>query len=205
MDTNIFDEIYTKDVWGSSGYGSKGAYLSSYVEAVAVFLESVKPKTIIDLGCGDFNVGQHLVNYCERYTACDVSEVIINRNIKRFNIPNVRFRHLDICRDTLPVADVAIIRQVLQHLSNESILRFINQVNNKTPFKFLVFTDHLPIGNFIPNIDKPTNPHIRLDCKNESGVEIDKEPFNLKFKSKKTLSEIKARGGCIRSVSYELF
>tara|TARA_Y100000768_G_C23939279_1_gene664247 strand:+ start:559 stop:906 length:348 start_codon:yes stop_codon:yes gene_type:complete len=93
---------------------------------------------------------------------------------------------LDITTDELPNADIYIIRQVLQHLSNDSIFNFLKKIQNKC--KYLIITEHLPdkeIENFEPNKDIVTGPYIRLH--EDSGVVLTEKPFNLKIKNKKRL------------------
>ena len=55
-------------------------------------------------------------------------------------------------------------------------------------YKYLVITEHIPDGNFTPNLDILTGPYIRI-IKN-SGVELTEPPFNLKVKSKKNICNI---------------
>jgi hypothetical protein len=64
-------------------------------------------------------------HYCGKYTACDVVPALISRNQIEFSHLNVDFRCLDITHDDLPGADVAVLRQVLQHLSNAQILKIV--------------------------------------------------------------------------------
>jgi hypothetical protein len=64
----------------------------------------------------------------------------------------IAFKLLDLVKDKLPAGDVAIIRQVLQHLSNDQIARFVARASN---YGFLVVTEHLPSRpDFRPNADK---------------------------------------------------
>src|SRR6267143_6240182 len=62
----VFAETYEKHVWGGgnepfSGGGSRGPVVDAYVEAVLGFIEQRGLRSIVDLGCGDFHVGQRLV------------------------------------------------------------------------------------------------------------------------------------------------
>ena len=106
----IFDEVYSKGVWGkdkkgesTSGLGSHdSALIKPYIEKVISLLEEKNVGVIVDLGCGDFNVGKHFVNYCSDYIACDVSTLILERNKKRYDFGNVQFLNLDLSKDKLP-------------------------------------------------------------------------------------------------------
>ena len=128
----IFSAIYRERKWGtksdsdfSSGSGSHiQSVVSSYVNAVRGFLESLPcPPSVVDLGCGDFNVGKQLRPYCGRYIACDVVPALIQRNKDQFVDMQVDFRCIDIIEDDLPEGDIVFLRQILQHLNNAQILK----------------------------------------------------------------------------------
>ncbi len=194
----IFSKIYSSQTWNNkssfdgkkytSGPGTQNInFVEQYVQNLSIFFDSFSTKpTIADIGCGDFEVGSKLVNYSSKYFAIDIFEKLINFNKKKFLNLNVNFLVLDITIDELPFADVYILRQVLQHLSNESISNFLKNIDNKC--KYLIITEHLPdedIDNFEPNIDILTGPYIRLH--KNSGVDLTKKPFNLNVKNKKRL------------------
>ncbi len=82
----------------------------------------------------------------------------------------------------MPLGDCAIIRQVLQHLSNAEVQAIVNKLVN---FKYLILTEHLPKGDFIPNKDIISGQGIRL--KKKSGINLLAPPFNLKVKEEKQL------------------
>ena len=193
----VFDEVYAKGVWGkdekgdsSSGLGSHdSALIKPYIEKVVSLLEEKNIGVIVDLGCGDFNVGKHFVSYCSDYIACDVSTVILERNKKKYGIDNVQFLNLDLSKDRLPKGEIAFVRQVLQHLSNNDIKNFVTDLQNSIPYKYLLVTEHLPSDpRFKVNLDKPSGPNTRVAL--NSGIELHKEPFNLKAKNKSVLLEI---------------
>lgn len=212
--SEIFDKIYTNGTWGreqggltSSGSGSHdSAIIDPYVSVVRKFLSEVRPNVIADLGCGDFNVGRHFVEQVGQYIACDVSAVILAQNVEQYAfIDNVEFRHLDLATDELPMADVAFVRQVLQHLSNDDIQAFVDKLNNKRPFKFLIVTEHLPASeSFMPNVDKPTGPNVRVGA--NSGVVLHEAPFNLRSREHSVILELPEHVGVtkasIRSTLY---
>ena len=184
----IFSEIYKKKMWTPenlkikedfySGVGSHyPEFTDNYVKELGNFFSTFPEKpNVVDLGCGDFNIGSKLRNYCNNYIAADVCDEIIFRNKKKYLDLNVDFRVLDITKDEIPGGDIGIIRQVLQHLSNKSISDFLNNINKK--FKYIVITEHYPkTTNFVSNVDITTGPDIRFSA--ESGVVLTVYPFNL--------------------------
>ena len=75
----IFSKIYKDGSWDkkalnfNSGPGSHNEKLVlPYVKFVSSFLIDKKLKSIIDLGCGDFNVGKDIYKYVHKYYAYDI-------------------------------------------------------------------------------------------------------------------------------------
>ncbi len=179
---DVMAQIYDLGLWGCgtspfySGIGSHHPDLVvPYVESVKSFLASFKePLSVCDLGCGDFNIGTSLVPFAIKYVAIDIVESLITFNRAHFKMPNLEFQCLDIAKDQLPEGDCAILRQVLQHLSNAEISEVLNELK---VFKYIILTEHLPEGDFIPNRDIISGQGIRL--KKNSGVILTEAPFNL--------------------------
>ena len=186
-------QIYDMHLWGGkehdfySGEGSHNAkIIVPYLEAVTAFLKSHNNAlTVCDLGCGDFNIGKHLTKYTKKYFAVDIVEQLIERNTSEFKADHLNFYCLDIAKDELPKADGIILRQVFQHLSNSEIQHIIKKLLH---YKYIILTEHVPLGSFIPNKDIISGQGIRL--KQNSGVDVSKAPFNLTFKEEKNLNEI---------------
>ncbi len=189
----VMHQIYENNMWGGkendfySGTGSHDQKIvAPYIQMVSSFLKSFeKPLSVCDLGCGDFNIGIQLLNYTSDYIGVDVVDNLIERNKEKFKRNNLSFECLDICKDELPNADCAIVRQVLQHLSNNEIKQLVKKLEK---YKYLIITEHIPIGIFTPNIDIVTGQGIRL--KKKSGVELIKEPFNLNPISENKILEV---------------
>lgn len=204
------NQIYDLKLWGGkthdfySGTGSHDPkIINLYLEAVITFLESYNNSFVVcDLGCGDFNIGTHLASHAKKYIAVDIADALIERNKTLFNQPNLEFQCLDISKDELPKADCIILRQVLQHLSNSEINVIIEKLIH---YKFIILTEHIPLGNFTSNKDIISGQGIRL--KQNSGVDILKAPFHLKVKEEKMIDEhvLENNKGRIVTTLYKLF
>lgn len=189
----VMTQIYHQYLWGGQNhdfYSGEGSHLQSivapYVKSVIEFLETHGNKLIVcDLGCGDFNIGKQLLPYTNYYYGIDIVDNLIERNKKQFDFENLEFRCLDISKDELPKANVVIIRQVFQHLSNTEIKCILDNLNY---CKYLILTEHLPQGKFVPNIDIIANLGNRLKVK--SGVDITESPFNFKSSTNQVLNEV---------------
>ena len=183
-------QIYRKQLWGTNGttfYSGSGSHDSNlvapYIASVTSFLASLEEKIVVcDLGCGDFNIGSRLVPFAKNYIAVDIVEELIDHNRTAFQSPHLQFQCLDIAKDELPMGDCAIVRQVLQHLSNAEIKAIVSKLYC---YKYLIITEHVPKGAFVPNLDIISGQGIRL--KKQSGVDLLSPPFNVKAKETRHL------------------
>ena len=207
---DVMNQIYDMNLWGGvafdfySGTGSHDPkIIDPYLKAIISFLESHNtPLVVCDFGCGDFNIGKHLTKYSKKYIAIDIVENLINRNKNLYKDNNLEFYCLDIIKDELPTGDCIILRQVLQHLSNNDIEKIIKKI---ATYKYIILTEHIPLVNFIPNKDIISGQGIRL--KQNSGVNVLEAPFNFKVKDQKQLGEhiLENDKGRIVTTLFEVF
>jgi hypothetical protein len=199
-----FERIYARNHWGGdsgdfdSGSGSVDAVTQSYVRVVRDFIAQHAVGSVVDLGCGDFRVGRQLASDSIDYVGVDIVRPLIERNRRLFAGPKVRFEQRNLIDDCdLPRAELALLRQVLQHLSNAEIERVLE---NCQRYRYLIVTEHLPSDpRAIPNLDKPHGPDTRLF--DRSGVFLERPPFS---RGTKTLLETPLDSGQIlRSVLIE--
>ncbi|MET6991633.1 class I SAM-dependent methyltransferase [Sediminicola arcticus] len=207
---DTMEQVYEMKLWGRgktdfySGSGSHNPEIvNPYISVLTSFLTSFKiPLTVCDLGCGDFNVGKELVEYTKKYVAGDIVKGLIENNKKKFKEDNLEFLCLDIAVDDLPSGDCALLRQVLQHLSNAEVQRILSKV---TDYKYVILTEHIPEGDFIPNKDIISGQGIRL--KKLSGLNVLAPPFNFKVKEEKKLLTVRLIDckGVIVTTCYKMF
>jgi len=109
---------------------------------------------------------------------------------------------LDIAKDDLPKADVVIVSQVLQHLSNIEIIAILEKL---TQYKYILLTEHLPNGTFAPNKDIISGQGIRI--KKQSGLNILKPPFNFQIVAKKEFlsMDVGNKKGVLNTTLYQVF
>ena len=176
--------------------------VTPYVESVKRFLEQVgEAPSIVDLGCGDFNMGRQIRPFCGDYVACDVVPGLIADNAQRFAGLNVDFRVVDMVDDVLPKADVVFLRQVLQHLSNAMIGKVLAKLPKS--YRYLVLTEDIPLQDgFAPNRDKPTGPSTRTQF--GSGAVVEAAPFALHYLSKDIICELKLEYSRLQTIVYQL-
>lgn len=181
--SEVFSQIYANNLWKEnfkgegrqfySGRGSDEEYAIPYTIFLNRFISQHHIHTIVDLGCGDFRVGSTFANSCDQYIGIDCVKELIDYNNQRYGSDKINFLCKDITKDNLPQADLCLIRQVLQHLSNTDIEMVIQ---NCLIYPYIVVTEHL-LNDLRqePNIDKVRGLHTRLFF--GSGVYLDKKPF----------------------------
>jgi hypothetical protein len=209
--SEAFSIVYSDGMWGrsenpdhpfNSGTGSRDPEIvSAYVSAVIEWIDSFTDKPdVADVGCGDFRVGSQIRPSCGRYSAYDCVPGIIASNRSRWASLDVDFCVLDVSSESPATADIIFVRQVLQHLPNDLITRALSRL--KTACTWLVVTEHLPDGEFVPNVDKAIGPDIR--CTSGSGVVLTEPPFSLKPLEVLELCRVPSAPGSIVTTAYRL-
>jgi SAM-dependent methyltransferase len=204
------EQVYEMKLWGGSefdfysGNGSHHAELvKPYIAILTSFLKSFKaPLVVCDLGCGDFNIGKELVKYTQQYKAVDIVGSLIKHNKDKFTADNLEFHCLDMAVADLPFGDCAVVRQVLQHLSNAEVQQVLDKL---TAFKYVILTEHIPTGEFVANMDIISGQGIRL--KKQSGLNVLTSPFNFKVTAEEQLLSVTLNNGkgIIVTTLYTLF
>ena len=131
------------------------------------FLTNNRIHSVVDLGCGDWQLSQHIDWGDCSYIGIDVVRSVIETNQKRFGRHNRTFLCADPVTDTsrVPSAELLLVKDVLQHLSNENAQKILTLTNQ---FRFLLITNaYAPIND---------------DCKNGDTrpLDIREQPFNLR-------------------------
>lgn len=184
----VFTRIYREGEWGGSsasgeepcsGEGSMAkTIVDPYVERIKAVLDALglTSKTVVDLGCGDFRVGQRLTSLAGNYVGVDIVEDLIKSHREQFGSESVSFEHRNLITDELPPGEVCFVRQVLQHLSNEQVKEILPKLQK---YPFSIITEHYPRKDqFVePNVDKVQGQGVRLYA--GSGVYLDEAPFGI--------------------------
>jgi SAM-dependent methyltransferase len=137
----VFSEIYQSHAWGGespSGPGSDPQQLKEYRRVIMDFLRKDGIRTVLDVGCGDWAFSQQIDWSAVDYTGADVVPDLVRRLSNAFTSNKIRFIHLDLVEDPLPPADLCLCKDVLQHLSNASVTRFLQKL---TSFRRAILTN----------------------------------------------------------------
>ena len=121
-----FVQIYRRNTWGfGSGHGSLPSVTAPYRFLVEQFVRENRPRSIVDLGCGDWQFS-HLINWQgAKYVGLDIVPTVIEENRRRYASDNVSFEVTDEAFSSLPAADLLLAKDVLQHWSAHDVKRFL--------------------------------------------------------------------------------
>jgi len=141
----VFTEIYRKKAWGrdemgegSSGTGSNCAHAKEYIQFLQQFLNQFSIRSVVDVGCGDWGLSKYIQWNGISYLGYDVVKHIVQKNQKVFSSSSIQFIHADALYVDLPLADLLICKDVLQHLPNDDIFLFLSQIHK---FKHCLITN----------------------------------------------------------------
>ncbi|MEQ1717374.1 MAG: class I SAM-dependent methyltransferase [Hyphomicrobium sp.] len=185
---DVFNEIYSRGIWTPegaseqyhSGPGSMPEVTAGYENFVAGYINAhPEITTLVDIGCGDFQVSNRILSRLSNpvsYIGCDIASLVVADNEKRHGVPGrIEFRNLNVSRDPLPKGDIVTIREVFQHLSNETIVSALD--NLRQSFKVAIVTEAVPIAPDAPNLDIVSGYRTRDGL--NSGVFLELAPFGL--------------------------
>jgi SAM-dependent methyltransferase len=205
----VFQRAYREARWGGegtefhSGPGSTGVAAERYAELINDFIARHDIRSVVDLGCGDFQVAGRFTSDHIDYTGVDVVDELVALNNHRYGSERIRFTALDITQDPLPDGELCLIREVLQHLSNAEISQVLSAV---TKYRYVIYSDYQPAPSvaFVPNRDIVHGHDTRLW--KHSAVCLDQPPFDrnvqllLEVESSERLLDA---GECIRTFLLE--
>ncbi len=210
----VFSRIYREGIWGpadgfSSGSGSDCAEIvDPYVERIRQWANEHQGQSLVavDLGCGDFRVGNRIFTLFKHYIAADIVPDLIQHHKANHQEPNLEFHCVDAIEDELPTGDVVFVRQVLQHLSNVQVGKILGKLKN---YGYLIITEHLPAeGQLkVKNADKVHGGKIRMN--EGSGLYLEDPPFSLSALESQILLEVPGginpvKDGVIRTTVYRM-
>lgn len=181
---DIFTEVYEKNIWrgkqedGYAVLNPEAEYTLEYIELIKNFLKEKNIKQIVDLGCGNFAISRQFLLPQIRYTGVEVVPGLVDYLRVKYSNEEIRFECLDITENELPDGEVCLIKEVLQHFSNDEILGVLRKCKK---YRYLIVTDAVPhpkkFPDLIINLDISHGPLTRYHF--NSALFFDKPPFNI--------------------------
>jgi SAM-dependent methyltransferase len=119
-----FGEIYATNFWHfGSGEGSLAQLTTGYRDFLTAFIAKSGVRTVVDIGCGDWQFSK-LIDWSNvSYLGIDVDQGLVDRNNKEFGGPNISFVKMNIFEGP-PAADLMVCKDVMQHWTNGMVTDF---------------------------------------------------------------------------------
>lgn len=166
---DVFNDIYLTKRWGEgSGAGSTVKNTVRYRWFVQNFLRSNGIKSVVDIGCGDWQFSRLIDWSGVHYQGLDVSDVVL-ANTRKFAAEGIEFHELDALHDELPKADLVLIKDVFQHWNNQDVLKFLPKLTN--------FRTALITNGFAPNRRHALNLNVKTG--GQRPIDLGGPPFNV--------------------------
>jgi len=137
--------------------------------------------SIVDIGCGDWQFLRFVNLAGVRYHGFDVVESVIERNRRLYAAENISFDMIPDDFDDVPLADLLIMKDVLQHLSNEEILRHRDGLFSRFP-KCLLTNSYrkLRLHNYdMASNDYTTGHNYQIASGDFRCLDLNADPFNF--------------------------
>jgi SAM-dependent methyltransferase len=155
---------------GTSGEGSKLENARPYINYLQQFLIDKSIKSVVDIGCGDWQLHRHIDFGSTEYTGFDVFQEIVEKNKKLYSSDRICFYAKDVINNDIPGVDLLIIKDVLQHWPTSQILKLLPKIKS---FKYALITNDYDKWNPLRN-----NSDIS-DFGGWRTLDLRKEPFGL--------------------------
>lgn len=147
---NIFTSIYLRNHWMSpdnseskSGHGSILKNTRNISSELPKIIDQYNITSMLDAGCGDWNWMRHLNLNCS-YVGAEIVEPLIEFLDRKFSSKDVKFIHSDVMIDKMDYYDLVMARDVLVHLPDIGIMKFLE--NYLTSESKYLMVSHCSVG-----------------------------------------------------------
>jgi SAM-dependent methyltransferase len=183
-----FERIYSEHKWGGvsrSGPGSDPEQTGNYVHFVNKWLSTHSDvREVVEFGCGDWATTR-LVNLGagRSYRGLDIVPAVLEENRRRFGNSMIQFQCCDFLTCETPAGDLLLVKDVLQHLSNNSVTHFLKNI--LTQYRYALITNDLKryverrIMGIWPIRRLLATPNVDIVDGGSRPLRLDDRPFNL--------------------------
>lgn len=144
------------------GGGSKVSENIDTILFMDAIIETYRPVTIVDLGCGDFNWMRFVDLSDAYYLGCDW---VFHNDMTIHEADNINFVKCNIAEFKIPSCSIIVCKDVLIHMTNEQTMAVLGNIR-KSKSKFLLATSY----------DVPDNNRV---INNYAPLNMEKDPFNM--------------------------
>ena len=159
-----FTRVYRENVWGGSGGGAGPEVSEPFATIASDLIRKHNVKRVLDIGCGSAWPATLIDLNGAEYTGVDVVASVIGQ--ARSQHPQWKFIEADALTDSLPDADLVLLKEITQHLSDADIQTLIERLR-KYPMVL-----HCSVAE---SMNKPR----KISDFNTRGVALSLPPFEL--------------------------
>ena len=145
--SDTFNDIYTEGEWGKdaagkgiSGTGSTLEITREYRAFIEDFIKKNSVRSVVDAGSGDWGFSSAIDWGGASYLGVDIASNVIESVRRKHETERIKFQVGDVTED-LPPADLLISKDVLQHISNDLVHKFIRNNLKKGKYKWAILTN----------------------------------------------------------------
>lgn len=143
-----FQNIYHRGDWinslggTESGPGSSLECSKEYLTFLTQFVCDNNITSILDIGCGDFNLMRHFDFSTVNYLGIDLVDFVIENNQIKYQTELVKFECIDVLNDAIDITlyELILIKDVFQHLNNDTISKLLCRI--KESKRILITNDY---------------------------------------------------------------
>lgn len=160
-----FEAIYRSGGWSGkgSGPGSDPKAAEPFLLMLSQTLQKLKPKRVLDLGCGDWQLFRNFSWPCA-YHGIDVVRPVIAENQRLYQRDQITFHAICATEAYMEGFDLIIAKDLFQHLPFGAISKIVRSI--RKPFLFCG--------------DMPTNRKGDIEPGEYRPIDLRGEPWNLK-------------------------
>lgn len=158
----LFTQVYLEGTWqvleSRSGLGSSLEYTGCIREHLPTILKKLNIKSLIDVGCGDFNWMKEIdLSFLDAYLGTDIVEELIADNIKMYAKNNINFAAANIITDPLPKADAILCRSVVSLMfEKDTLAALANMQKSGATYLLLTTFPDISVNCELPAIMRTT-------------------------------------------------
>jgi SAM-dependent methyltransferase len=183
---SAFDRVYLQNEWGKgSGQGSDPLAAAPYVELLGKFLREHQIRSVLDCGCGDGRIAASVDWGSASYHGIDASRRALALAVTR--LPEAKLEQTTIAAEDR-VYDLAIVKEVFQHLPFEEIARSLYALRG---CKHLLVINDVPGDPALPGPEQdiPFGAYRPLDIR-EAPLHAGPANVLLEYRIERTLKRV---------------
>jgi SAM-dependent methyltransferase len=165
---------------GKESLSGPGSHLANTEETIDLIQETISKyniKSILDLGCGDWNWFQKIDLGDTTYLGWDADDLMIQENSEKYGRDGVEFDIKDIVAEEYPEVDLIICRDVLFHLDPTLGLKVVEKAKKSCKYFISTSFRNAKLSEKENGITK--RRHLKIQGWGAYRINLNNEPFSL--------------------------